>query len=458
MPYLFLTNMKNILTAFSAFALLLTSLSCNDSSLLGADLFQGEKLNLTFTDTVSINAVSEKVDSVLLHTTGFSYDSLLLGKVNDPIFGLTDSRIYTVMALGTTSLPSIASTAVLDSAFFDLVYAPSRINGDTLNQQSLGIYRVTETITDENIYSNHRLYSTESTPIGTKTFKPNPYSSVISILKTDTTYYTPRVRVPINPTFAKQFLDTSKLSTLSTWLNGFEIRSETTTNTMLGFNFGAATTAKPNPTAIRLYYKNAASDTSSQILVIPVSTFHFSNFKHDIASAPVKNFLNNQAKGDSLLYIQGMAGPNVKIEFPYLTSLIKTGNIAINKAELEVTISKDSKTDIYPAIDQLVLRTAQFAPTLDLNFDDNYGSGSVRPSEKMTTSGGYVRTEIVNGETVQKYYFNLSSHLNEILSGRKGSTIYISHLFKEEKSARVLLYGPKSTKYKAKLNLYYTKI
>jgi hypothetical protein len=445
--------MKNILIAFSAFTLLLTSISCNESSLLGADLFEGEKLNLTFTDTLTINAVSETTDSVLLYSLSpYYYDSIPFGRVNDPSFGLTESRIYTQLRFEST-LPSIAlATAVLDSAYLDLVYSPTRIYGDTLTQQTIGVYRLTEDIPSENIYSNRKLFSTETTPLGKLSFKPQP-NTPESIFKGDTVKYSARVRIPLDKNFAKQLLDTNNLKNGITWLKGLEIRPETTTNTLLNFNFGLG---KTNPTSIRLYYKNASTDTTTSVLTILVGTKHFANFKHGYKTAPINDFVNNQAKGNEQLFIQSMSGTNVKIEFPYLKNLNK---VAINKAELELTVVKDSKTDIFPAIDQLVLRTAQFSPVLDLSYDTNYGDGiSTRPLERMTTSGGYVRTETINGETVQKYYLNLSGHLQQMLEGKRGSTLYITPHFKEEKASRVILYGPKASKYRAKLNLHYTKI
>jgi hypothetical protein len=452
--------MKNILIAFSVWALLLTSLSCNDSSILGADLFEGEKLNLTFTDTLSINAVSETTDSVLVYVpSSYYFDSIPFGKVNDPTFGLTESRIYTQLRFDTSVLSSLPlfkdklslSAVILDSVFLDLVYGPTRIYGDTLAPQTLGVYHMTEAIPTENIYSNRKLFSSETTPIGKHSFSPKPYSNIISIRKKDTTTLSPRIRIPLSSSFGRQFLDTNNLKKGNDWLNGLEIRPEATTNTMLSFNFGSSIT---NPSALRVYYRTG-TDTLS--LILPLNTAHFANFKHGYASAPIKEFVNNQRKSDSLLFIQSMSGANVKIEFPYLTNL---GKVAINKAELELTVVKDSKTDIFPAIDQLVVKTAQFSPITDLGFDSNYGNGSTRPLETMSTSGGYVRTELVKetGETVQKYYFNLSGNLQQMLEGKRGSTLYITPHFKEEKGSRVVLYGPKTSKYRAKLNLHYTKI
>jgi Domain of unknown function (DUF4270) len=443
--------MKNILTAFSVFALFLTSLSCNDSSVLGADLFEGEKLNLTFTDTLSINAVSETTDSVLVYVpSSYYFDSIPFGKVNDPTFGLTESRIYTQLRFDGT-LPSIsAATAVLDSAFLDVLYSPTRVYGDTTTVQSLGLYRLTEDIPAENIFSNRRLFSTELTPLAKIDFKPEP-NTPIGVFKSDTVKYAARIRIPLPQSLAKQFLDTNNLKLGSTWLKGFEIRPEGTSNTMLNFNFGLA---KTNPTAVRIYFKKTSTDSAS-VLVIPVGLQHFANFKNNYTTAPIKDYVNNQAKGNDQLFIQSMSGANVKIEFPYLTNL---GKVAINKAELELTVVKDSKTDIFPAIDQLVVKTAQFSPITDLGFDSNYGNGSTRPLEKMSTAGGYVRTETVNGETVQKYYFNLSGNLQQMLEGKRGTTLYITPHFKEEKGSRVVLYGPKASKYRAKLNVHYTKI
>lgn len=446
--------MKNILLVLSALALFLTSISCNESSLLGADLFEGEKLNLQFTDTLTINALTEKTDSVLVYSTApYYYDSLPCGKVNDPFFGLTEARIYSQFRFDSTIIPTVnLSVAVIDSAFLDLVYngSPSRIYGDTLNPQTLGIYRLTQAIPSETIYSN-RIFSTEATPIGKYTFSPKPYTQLVSITKKDTTRFSGRVRIPLDKNFSKQLLDTNNLKNITTWLKGLEIRSEATTNTMLNFNFGVSTT---NPTAIRLYYRIGTTDTLS--LTIPINTTHFANFKNGYDAAPIKPFINNQKATDSLMFIQSMAGTNVKIEFPYLKNL---GKVVINKAELEITVSKDSKTDIFPPIDQLLLRTAQFSAVQDVRFDSNYGDGiSTRPREQMSTSGGFVRTETVSGTTVQKYYFNLSTHLQQMLEGKQGSNLYITPHFKEEKGSRVVLYGPKSSKYRAKLNIHYTKL
>jgi hypothetical protein len=79
-------------------------------------------------------------------------------------------------------------------------------------------------------------------------------------------------------------------------------------------------------------------------------------------------------------------------------------------------------------------------------------------AELLSTSGGTVRNETVNGVTVKKYYLNLSSHLQLMLNGKQGTVLYLTPHLKEQKGSRVVLYGSKHSKYRAKLNITYTKL
>ena len=97
-------NMKNILFALAVISAVFTNTSCSDPSLLGADLFKDEKLNLQFTDTLTINAVNEPADSFVVNTkTTASLDYLLLGNVADPVFGPTEAQIFSQFKIGRAS-------------------------------------------------------------------------------------------------------------------------------------------------------------------------------------------------------------------------------------------------------------------------------------------------------------------------------------------------------------------
>jgi Domain of unknown function (DUF4270) len=455
-------NMKNILLAFGAtLAILLTlsTVSCSDASQLGAELFNNDTLNLKFTDTLTVNAVTDPVDSILVQTANGGFTNMLLGNVADPTFGNTDARIYTQLTTG-TSLPDFNFIESF-TAYVDLVYNPKRVYGDTSSLQRVNVYRLTDTIISENIYSNKKRKS-ESTPIASYLFSPKPNTTemIITIIKDDagaekrrdTTFATPRIRIPVDKSFAQKIidLDTTSKTNFTSWLKGLEIRVENPTNCMMGFNLAGTGI---NPSGLTINYKKTGDTTNYTYTFPTASLIKYTNFNLGHATAPIKPFIGNKVKGDSLLFVQGFAGTDVKFEFPHLKNL---GNVVINKAELELTVADGNNIETFPAIEQLTLKTAQFVGTKDLNLDASY-SGSVI-AELLSTSGGTVRNETVNGVTVKKYYLNLSSHLQLMLNGKQGTVLYLTPHLKEQKGSRVVLYGSKHSKYRAKLNITYTKL
>jgi Domain of unknown function (DUF4270) len=455
-------KMKNILSTFVVLIVLSIAFSCNKSSTLGSDLFAGEKLNVDFTDTLLLNAFSEASDSVLMYSTSsVPVDSLLVGDIADPVFGRTEARIYCQFRNQTDTVPDFTKIDV-DSAHIELLYSPTRIYGDTTKPFTLGIYRLNEALPTNNIYSNKR-YATQATTFKKYTFSPQPTSTIQDIIvrtnvsgvvtNRDTLTLSPRVRVPLDASFISELSkwDTMRLKNFAAEFKGLEFRAEGNTEALVNFNFGSS-----SATGIYLYYRDK-SDTSrtQKTYQFPITIIHFGNFKHGYSSGTISSYINNPAKNDRL-FLQGMSGPNIKLEFPNLKNL---GKAVINKAEIEFTVEPDAKSNILTPIDQIMARTAQLVAIDDLLLDNAYVASSTtgRVGNKMTTFGGYPRTEVVNGETVKKYYFNVSAQLQAILDGKKGNTLYIVPHFKEEKGARVTFYGSKTPKYRAKLNVYYTK-
>ncbi len=456
--------MKNFLFVLAALAATFSTTSCNDPSLLGADLFAGDKLNLQFSDTLTINAISEVPDPLIMYSSAtYPLDNLLIGKVADPVFGHTESRIYSQFKAN-TGIPDFSSVDSF-AVYLELPYNAAGVYGDTTVEQKLNVYRLAEVIPDETIYSDKRLNS-ETTPLGSLSFLPKPNTRELQITQTkddtgkvtksDTTYLASRIRIRLDDKFGKQILslDSTNLTDFTTWLKGMEIRAEKETGCMLSFDLSNQT---GKTSGLVVYYRKTGSATESVYTFPTAGIIKYANFKHNVESAPIKPYINNRAKADSLLFVQGMAGPNVKLEFPYLQSL---GKIVINKAELELTaVNDNTKIEAFPAIEQLLLRTARFTSIRDLSLDGAYiRSNNARPLDILTTSGGYVRTEIVDGSKLNKYYLNLTSHLQLISQGKEGTVIYLMPHFKEERASRVVLYGLKSPKYRAKLNLTYTKL
>jgi hypothetical protein len=455
-------NMKNILSTIAVLFVLL-ALSCNKSSTLGSDLFTGEKLNVDFTDALQINAFSEAFDSTQVATAGVGLtDSLLVGDIADPVFGRTEARIYCQFTNQTDSVPDFTKIDA-DSVLVELGYSYTRVYGDTAKLFNIGVYRVTDAMPTSNVFSNQRL-ATQAIALRKYNFFPQPTSVITDYVKyktattpqrdtTDTLTLSPRIRVNLGATLLSEITkwDTMRLKNFKNELKGLEIRAESTTDAMLSFNLS------PNSIAgVYLYYHDKGDVTRKQkVYKFPLIASRFNNFRHGYSGGLIGTYINNPTKNDRL-FMQGMAGPNIKLEFPNIKTL---GKAVINKAEIEFTVVNDDKSTLLPAIDQAIARTAQLGAIDDLFLDDAFRAGANgRNGNRLTIAGGYPRTEIVNGETLKKYYFNVSAHLQGILDGKRGNTIYIVPHYKEEKGSRVMLYGTTAPKYRAKLNVYYTKL
>lgn len=450
--------MKNIFIASVCLIGLLIVGACNKSSQLGADLFDSSKLDLKFSDNlITITAETENPDSVVARNIASANPTALnllpLGKMYDPVFGVTDARIFANFTYGSSSLAlDGATTYVLDDIQAVLVYNAEDTYGDTTQEQKISFYRLdaSESLTDANLtlYTNKK-YKSQTTPLGSLAFTPKPNTRKYV---NDSTSLRPHITFKLDSAFGKALLDTAVHSlynpfegNIDKYFRGFEFRSEQTTNAMLSFNIG------DDSSGIYLYYHVLGNDSTKLSFRFPFATTTYPYFNHNYALGSINKFFNGKktASGDSLMFVQGMAGANVKFEFPNLKQQL--GTAAVNRAELEFTVLEDS-TDKYLPIERFILTTGTGAPVNDL----------LRNSTTVLAEyGGTIVTEAGN---IRRYKCNISQHLQDMLYGRAGTILYLlpdngrgSIPNKQGTTRRVVLYGTKHSKYPAKLNLYYTK-
>jgi hypothetical protein len=480
--------MKNIWKAFLGLAVcLIVTASCNKTSLLGSELFENDKLNLQFTDTLTLNALNDAPTPVLMHVKGITgYDNLPIGNMPDAYFGNLQSSIYAQFGLQNITAPAFPpfDSVKIDSVRFIMPYNAGGIYGDTTALQKLVVYRLTEQILGDSIYSN-KTFANAPTPLGSLTFKPTPKTTsqrVITALpgatKNDTFTDIPHISIPLDINFAKDIMRLSSTTLADTafqaWLKGIVIKAETPANCMLNFNMGPSGVTAPTGQVGRLagiyvYYRNNATDTARQFYSFHTSGQpRYANYKNDYLNGKVKDFVNNPKRADSLIFLQSLGGSVARLEFPYLKNM---GNIAINKAELEFTINEDADTKTIPALEQLILLTSS-AKITDGNVVNLSGALSLIPTNSRAIGdvgqsgysvltfntipdfGGYPFTE--NG--VRKYRMNITQQLQKILNGTEGTQLYLVPHFQYTRAGRVVLYGAKHSKYKAKVNLIFTKI
>jgi Domain of unknown function (DUF4270) len=472
--------MKNIrIFLFLSIAVSLLTLACNKASLLGSDLFESDKLNLKFTDSLAISAINDIQDVVPMYENGgIQSVTLPVGRMVDNFFGTTESQIYANFS-NSTNFSSIVKDSTIDSVRLVLPYYAPFVYGDTTVEQELAVYRLTERLTGDNIKSD-KTFAHEATPLGRVRFFPRPNTKTIDYKRRDTSATTFRydtvdafVAITLPISLGKQILsldsatlshDSTGISKLDTWLKGFVIKSEKNTNCMLNFNIsGLSTLARP--AGIYIHYWAKGDTVQRQLQITPYGTKRYANYKNNYATAPVRSFINNPVRGDSLLTVQGMVGPYTRLEF---TDLKKLGKIVVNKAELEVFVSQDSSQKYFTPIDQLLLlkgNTQFVAENRYVSIEDPISDALVNRTlstyfssySQLSDFGGYPYTA-AEDLNVKRYKMAMSAHFQRMVDGKESPQIILYPYFKTFIPSRSILYGPKHPKYRVRLNLTYTKL
>jgi hypothetical protein len=440
-----LKKMKNTLKISLLFStILLFTWACNKSSELGADLFEADRFNFQYVDTLSINAITEQSPAIIGYLSGAASDNILMvGKMEDPVFGIAEKRIYALLVPSDTTF---VSNPIVDSVVFRMYYHPTGTYGDTSQTQKIGVYRLTQELKAEGgVINNDKTFPTESRPLGTATFVPTP-NVITTVPNTGDTSkkinLRSRVDVKLDKTFGDELFANNNIlgnSTLyASWFKGIEVRAETKTNTTTAFTFSVG-----DSTALYVYYRTSTTDTVSKVRsLIPTNgSIRYTYSNHDYNNSVVKDFLNSSSKGDSTLFVQCNSGVLTKFELPTLKNL---GNIIVNKALLQFTIKPEASPKGFEPIDRILLFKPNFETIVD-----------------ASTQGGYI--DVFGGtlgskDGQQLYRMNLTIYLQRVLNGKESNYMYLIPENQQFKASRSIFYGSKNKQYGAKLLLYYTKL
>lgn len=313
----------------------------NDPDRIGIDLQpDADKLNVFYTDTVTVLAHTIRVDSVRTDETS----RIMLGSYNDPIFGSSSSSLALQLRLSSTSI-DLGTTPVLDSIVLSIDYTtvPMGSNtimpayGDTTTAQTWNLYELDQSIYVDSIYYSSTQVALKSGEIATKTFVPHPTDSIsLDSVKTQ-----PRLRIKMDDSFVQKFRDATptdfeSIEKFLQFFKGLYIQPEMMTQggAILFFNVGSTNSG------MTLYYKNAAEDSLKYFFPVTTLSARFTNFSHDyqFASPELLSQLNGDtALGQQQIFVQAMGGTAVIFEFPYIRNLTRDGNLALNQAKIIFT-------------------------------------------------------------------------------------------------------------------------
>lgn len=315
----------------TAFYLLLAVLfACNDPDIIGIDLPGSARFTITNDDTTTnftIKTISE--DSLRSDES----PNLLLGQINDPIFGENKGSFCTQMLLPNNNIPAIDGIEV-DSVF--LTYSISDHYGDLNENEDLeiNVYRLSE-----DIYKDSNYYSDTS-------FNHNPENLVTNLTINEGSPTTSSyINIQLENSFGEMMMDETGGSNMIDnvafleFFKGFHVEA-TASNTILYLNPAA------DKSRFSIYYHEIGIDTAV-------------SFDFEVGGDAARiNMFNKKGINDitpdvNEIFIQSMAGYKAEFDFTNLESIKDS---LIGKSINRVTIDFEAfENNDYPPHERLSL-------------------------------------------------------------------------------------------------------
>jgi hypothetical protein len=290
-----------------------------------------DKLNVVYTDTTTVIAYSQLVDSIRSDETSVS----MLGSLQDPVFGRTTNSFYTQLRLSKSSY-SFGENPVADSLVLTLVYDGQY--GDSTSEVSLKVYEMAEKIyADSNYYSNQN-FEVYSTLLAQKIFIPN-YKDSVPVLG-DTLI--PHLRInlgELTPELVDKLLNIPADSmetndAFQNYFHGLKVQAEPIGNPGQIIYFDLMESLS----CMTLYYHNDEKDSLAFVYTINSNCARVEHFEHDYTLADptfkAQVIDKDTTLGKNFVYIQSLGGVKTFLRFPYIKNYFNDGKIAVNEARL----------------------------------------------------------------------------------------------------------------------------
>ena len=352
----------------------LIAVACTDPNLIGLEVQpESDNIIISSANFEGITSSNESVDSIRTDEAS----SLILGQINDPVFGFNQGTFNTQILL-TENNNTLGSNPEVDSVVLSYTY--SAYYGDLEEFTNLEVKRINYDIHKDSIY-----YSNENEFIIGSAYWVDTYS-----LSNDSE--TPFLKIKLLPDFGQQILDLGDdiLKDNETFLQEFKGISvlASATNTILYLNPNGSNTF------MKIYYHNDESGSDTLSLDFELGS--------DAARAnwfsPKKDpaITYDQSK----IYIQSMAGYKAKISISNKDSIksLLEGKV-INKATISFDVSDDSKSEYEPHEKLVLVRV------------DNEGN-NVFLSDFIVEGDTYFGGKLDD----DKYTFNITRYLYQLLN------------------------------------------
>ena len=403
-------------------------LSCtriNDATDLGDGLIPVVDNVTTFDTTITVETYNDSFwlsnpDPLLTDSFRMSKGAIhILGKINDPLFGSTDAKIYLQLKPINYkyAFENHFDSLFLDSVVLILDYVESY--GDSNALQTVQVSEIAPASVfkaDSNYLIRQAMFPTVGL-LGQKTFAPNILNDSIKAYQ-DTTNN--QLRIKLSDAFGNRLLqyDSTVLgayfsdSAFRSKFNGFAIES-TSGNALMGFNLLSG------KTKLALYYKYGIVNKDTT-----VRYFTFDNVSANANYITRNNYIGSQALStfgngqDALVYLQNTPGTFTRIKIP---DLLNVSNRVVHRAELIAEQIYDPSSDhLFTRPDGLLLDVRdtalkfiyRFMP-YDFTYDEQSGHNGLQL--------GYAGKNTVDafGNPISVWKFNISRYVQNVLIRRE---------------------------------------
>ncbi|MEM6965421.1 MAG: DUF4270 family protein [Bacteroidota bacterium] len=449
----------------------LLNTSCNDPQLVGADVIDPDRADVVFTDTLSIFASSIKDDSVRTYNSLNLLNIFLCGKLDDPIFGESESIINTQLRLTGTPDSTLwagingisGGETKLDSVVFVLEYDTASFFGPLNSTYDISVHALAEDMNNNETYYSDINFDVDPIPLASATINPAAFDTTFSVPAANgDTIFPPQLRLSVDRShpLIQDFLFSGDLSyyqndtSLLPVFRGVQVRVDGSpdASTMMAFRLNSQLSG------LYLYYHNAQQeDTLRYRFAVNSNAAQMVHFpKPDYAGSIVEPFIDDEANGENLIFIQGMSGLNAKFRIPYAENL---QNAIVNQAQLELTIATilpdDKQAYFDDPLPQLLISKKNPDDDDLIIISDLEAALSV---SSLTGVFGGNLTEVVKDNVIYRQYkMNVTDHLQDMINGvEESDEIFITAISKAQTAQRSIIFGPKNSTFPIKLNVTYT--
>ena len=405
---------------------------------LGLNIQPGDNdLEVQTMDTLTLEAHSTRLDSIRSDETEFS----LLGSYFDPVFGISTASFYTSFVLSNAD-HDFGSNPVADSIILSLPY--KNHYGDTVTQQNLEIYELSEKIIGDSIYYSTNNFDHKNQELSSNySFTPNPKDSVL----VDTTAMAPHIRIKLDHSLAEKLITATDeqmgdIDEFKDFFKGLYVKANPVDNPGTGSISYLGLTSSLSK--LTLYYHNDSIDSTAFNYTVNTGTARVNHFNHYGYQEASPDFKQQVLQGDSTLgnqkvFLQAMAGVNAELRIPHAESLNE--KIAINDAMLYLPAEENELFD-HPDKLNLFIRTADGNLTTlpDYNEGEAYFSGYYDNKNS-------------------RYRFRITRYLQSMIKGEQETKeLFINIPQSMTKANRLILKGPEAAERNMRIRIIYTKV